>query len=344
MSKIRLVLYPLGIIYDGITRIKNYVYNRGILKSASFDIPVIVLGNLSVGGTGKTPHTEYIAQLFSSTKRTAVLSRGYGRKTNGYILATPTSTAQEIGDEPLQISKNLPEVNVAVCEDRATGISHLIKDHKSEIVILDDAFQHRKIKGSIYILISTYQQPYYSDFVLPSGNLRESRNNSNRADIIVISKCPNDLTIENKKQIISQVQPLPHQHLYFSYIKYGTPKQFHGVKNWDSTNHVLLVTGIVNPQPLKTQLESQNKTVECLSFPDHHEYTVKDLLSITNFITKQENNFVVATTSKDRVKLQELTSHIDASFSFFEIPITIGFLFNEEDAFQKIVKSHVNRI
>jgi tetraacyldisaccharide 4'-kinase len=344
MSKIRLALYPFGIIYDGITRIKNSVFNRGILKSATFNVPIIVLGNLSVGGTGKTPHTEYIANFFKSNKKTAVLSRGYGRSTSGYILATNQSTAKEIGDEPLQIYQNIPEINVAVCEDRATGINRLISEQSSELVILDDAFQHRKVQGSFYMLITTFQRPYYSDLVLPTGNLRESKSNSKRAHIIMVSKCPENLSLEEKNHTISKINPLPHQKVFFSYIRYSEPKQFHGTMNWTSTSHVLLVTGIVNPTPLKNHLQSLGKTVHSLPYKDHYDYTKNDIKTITDFISQKQNNFVVVTTSKDRVKLQELTRHINSSYSFFEIPITIGVLFNEEQELQNIVETHVNTI
>ncbi|MGB0390917.1 MAG: tetraacyldisaccharide 4'-kinase [Salibacteraceae bacterium] len=342
MSKIRLALYPLGILYDGITRIKNSLYSKGIIKSKTFPIPLIVIGNLSVGGTGKTPHTEYIAKLFDTHKKTAVLSRGYGRKTKGYILANSKSTAKQIGDEPLQISQNLPLVNVAVCEDRTTGVKKLIAHESAELIILDDAFQHRKILGSYYILITTYQQPYFSDFVLPTGNLRESKSNSSRANIIVISKCPEDLSLTDKNTFISKVQPLSHQSVFFSYIKYASAKKFHGNANWETSNNVLLVTGIVNPTPLRQHLESTGKVVTSFTYSDHYEYTQNDILKITEFLTHQKNNFVVATTSKDKVKLQELISHEDSSFSFFEIPITVGFLFNEEEEFKSIIKKHVS--
>ena len=228
MSTFRKALFPLSIAYDAITRAKNFLYNSKVLNSAMFDIPIIVIGNLSTGGTGKTPHTEYIATLTKREGKTAVLSRGYGRKTKGFILANSNSTASQIGDEPLQIFNNIPNIDVAVCEDRATGIAKLMINQNSEIIVLDDAFQHRKITGSLYVLLTTHSHPFYSDYVLPTGNLRETSQNKNRANIIIITKCPSFLTNQEKLEIIKNVNPLPHQNVFFTHIQYASPKCIFG--------------------------------------------------------------------------------------------------------------------
>ena len=344
MSVFRKLLFPLSLVYDGITRFKNFLYNQGFLTSKTFNIPLIVIGNLSVGGTGKTPHTEYISRLLHPVKKLAVLSRGYGRKTKGYVLANKNSTASEIGDEPLQIFQNIPNITVAACEDRVTGVKHLINNELVNTIVLDDAFQHRKIKGSFYILISTFDKPFYNDLILPAGNLRESKTNKNRANLIIISKCPKDLSYKNQQLVLSKINPLPHQHVFFSTIKYDLPKQFHGSHSWNSTNNVLLVTGIVNPKPLKTHLELSGKVVETLSFKDHHNYTLNDIKEITKILTSKKTPFIIATTSKDRVKIEELISNTNTDFSFFEIPITIDFLFNQQEEFNSIITNHARKI
>jgi tetraacyldisaccharide 4'-kinase len=341
MSKFRKLLFPLSVVYDGVTRIKNSLYNMNIISSKKFNIPLIIIGNLSVGGTGKTPHTEYISNLIKSIRKTAVLSRGYGRKTSGYVLADPTSKPNDIGDEPLQIFKRITNITVAVCEDRATGIKRLISEQNVATIVLDDAFQHRKIKGSLQILITTFNKPFYDDLLLPAGNLRESISNKSRADIIIVSKCPGNLTRIEKDEILQKIRPLPHQRVFFTAIKYNTPISFHGTDPWMKSSNVLLVSGIVNPIPLQQHLQEQTKMVATLSFKDHHKYTVKDIEHIHQILNKKTNNYVVATTSKDRVKLEELTSQSNSKFTFFEIPITIGFLFNQEKEFNTIISTHV---
>ena len=205
MSKIRKLLFPLSVVYDGVTRVKNFLYDNNLIHSHQFDIPLLIVGNLSVGGTGKTPHTEYISNLIKSIRKTAVLSRGYDRKTTGYLLANSNSKPEDIGDEPLQIYRSVSNINVAVSEDRSTGISNLINDENIESIVLDDAFQHRKIKGSLQIIITTFQKPYYNDLLLPAGNLRESKSNQSRADLIIVSKCPENLSDTERAKIINTI-------------------------------------------------------------------------------------------------------------------------------------------
>ena len=344
MSKIRLALYPFSILYDGITRFKNFLYETDILKSNSFNIPLIVIGNLSVGGTGKTPHTEYITRLLKSKYKTAVLSRGYGRKTKGYILADSSATAQTIGDEPLQIFNSITQIDVAVCEDRTTGVEKLITEQNSEVVILDDAFQHRKITGSLYVLITTFQQPFYADFVLPAGNLRETSSNKNRADIIIVSKCASTLLESEKHKIISNIAPLPNQHVFFTTISYQKPVEFRNNAEWKNNAKVLLVTGIVNPEPLKKHLTDIGNHVESLIFNDHHDFTDSDIETINKKITDLGNNAVVVTTSKDAVKLKPLLHKINSNINAFEIPIQISVLFNQEKEFQNLILQHVSKV
>ncbi|UTW67335.1 tetraacyldisaccharide 4'-kinase [bacterium SCSIO 12643] len=346
MSKFRLILYPFAVVYDGVTRIKNFLYNRNILHSNSFDIPLIVIGNLAIGGTGKTPHTEYIARLLRSSFRIAVLSRGYGRKTSGYFLATPETDSHTIGDEPLQIYNNVENIDVAVCEDRSKGVEKLQTEIQPEIVILDDAFQHRKIQGSFYILLSTYDNLFYKDFVLPAGNLRETAQNKERANIIVVTKCPDKISSTEHKQIINRIQPSKDQKVFFSKIQYQQPHRFHGSIEWNQHLKILLVTGIVNPQPLKNHLQQLGNNVKTLSFKDHHSYASSDIETIYAQLQQLGENAVVVTTSKDRVKLQPLlhTHLLKEKITAYEISITIGFLFDQENEFKKTILEHVRTI
>ena len=342
MSKARLSLFPLSVIYDGVTRIKNFLYDKDILKSSKFQIPLIVIGNLSVGGTGKTPHTEFVANLVKDQFKTAVLSRGYGRKTKGYILANPDSITKEIGDEPLQIFNSVPNINVAVCENRTTGVQNLLESVKPEVVILDDAFQHRKIQGSLYVLLTTFQKLFTDDFILPAGNLRESASNKERANVIIITKCPSDLSSTEKGKIIAKIKPSSSQQVFFSFIQYNEPKPFTKNTKWNSSNKVVLVTGIVNPTPLQLHLESLGHEVKLLSYPDHYDYTQKDIEKLQQEIQLLGTNSVIATTSKDAVKLKPLMNNL--AVDAFEIPIKVGFLFDQEKEFKNIILEHVRKI
>jgi len=342
MSKARLSLFPLAVIYDGVTKIKNFLYDSDILKSSTFHIPLIVIGNLSVGGTGKTPHTEFVANVLKDDFKTAILSRGYGRKTKGYFLAHQNSTPQEIGDEPLQIFNSVPNINVAVCEDRTTGVQNLVESINPEVVILDDAFQHRKIKGSLYVLLTTYQKLFTDDFVLPAGNLRESASNKNRADIIVVTKCPATLSSTEKENIIGKIKPLSTQKIFFSSIQYNEPKAFNSNEKWSNPTHVVLVTGIVNPTPLAHHLQDLGCEIKQLSYPDHYDYTQKDIEKINSEIQLLGKNAVLATTSKDAVKLKGLFNN--STIKAFEIPIKVGFLFDQEKEFKNIILEHVRKI
>lgn len=342
MSKARLSLFPFSVIYDGITRFKNFLYDSSILKSAEFKIPLIVIGNLSVGGTGKTPHTELVANWLKANFNTAVLSRGYGRKTKGYYLANSNSTSQEIGDEPLQIYNTVNGINVAVCEDRTTGVKHLIDSCEPEVIILDDAFQHRKIQGSFYILLSTYQKPFYDDYILPAGNLRESSSNKKRAELIIVTKCPSGLSAIDRDKVIKKMRLTSSQKVLFSEILYDKPIPFNDESNWESAKKVLLVTGIVNPLPLKEHIESVVKDVKLLTFQDHHDYSKKDIQLIKNELQKMGDHSVLVTTSKDAVKLKPLLNKHE--LPAFELPIKIGLLFNQENEFKNIIIEHVRKI
>ena len=343
MSKFRKALFPFSIAYDAITRTKNFLYNSKVLNSVVFDIPVIVIGNLSTGGTGKTPHTEYIAKLTKKVDKTAVLSRGYGRKTTGFLLADSSSTAAQLGDEPLQIANNIKDIDVAVCEDRATGIKKLTQSRDSKIILLDDAFQHRKITGSLYILLTTYSHPFYKDLILPAGNLRETSQNKNRANIILITKCPSNLSNMEKEEITKRISPQPHQNVFFTQIQYATPKCILGSKKFSVLSKFLLVTGIVQSQPLVSHLLSLGKEVYEKKYPDHFNYQKSDINEMVKTLNHIDREAAIVTTSKDAVKLLPLLQGMNISVPVFEIPIQISFLFEDENKFNKLIITHVKR-
>ena len=202
--------------------IRNFLYDKKILKSKSFDVPIVAIGNLSVGGTGKTPHIEYFIRLFQKKKKIAVVSRGYGRKTRGFFYVEKNSLAANVGDEPLQIKRHFPEITVAVCEKRTVAIRNLMEaTEKPQLILLDDAFQHRAVRANCYVLLTTYQQRFTNDFVLPYGRLRESRKGYRRADVIIVTKCPLSISKKEKQVIVAEIAPFSHQKVFFSFLKYG---------------------------------------------------------------------------------------------------------------------------
>lgn len=280
--------------------IRNFLYDKGIFKSYSFNIPIIVVGNLSVGGTGKTPQTEYLIRRLSKEFKVAVLSRGYRRKTKGYILANSSSTADTIGDEPFQIFQKFPQIDLAVDSDRRNGIENLIKQNKPDVIILDDAFQHRRVKAGFYILLTAFDDLYFNDLVLPAGNLRESKKGAERADVIIVTKCPNnlsDIAQNNIKKKIGINKPI-----YFSKIGYAD--SVIGREGEISTIEIkktekLLLAGIAKPKPFFEYLQT-GKDVE-MKFKDHHHFTDEEIERIQTLA----NNKIIVTTEKDYVRLKD---------------------------------------
>lgn len=280
--------------------IRNFLYDKGIFKSYSFNIPIIVVGNLSVGGTGKTPQTEYLIRLLSKEFKVAVLSRGYRRKTKGYILANSSSTADTIGDEPFQIFQKFPQIDLSVDSDRRNGIENLINQNKPDVIILDDAFQHRRVKAGFYILLTAFDDLYFNDLVLPAGNLRESKKGAERADVIIVTKCPNnlsDIAQNNIKKKIGISRPI-----YFSKIGYAD--SVIGREGEISTVEIkktekLLLAGIAKPKPFFEYLQT-GKDVE-MKFKDHHHFTDEEIERIQTLA----NNKIIVTTEKDYVRLKD---------------------------------------
>ncbi len=332
MILLRYLLFPFAILYGWITSVRNFLYNNGILKSFSFGVPVIAVGNLSVGGTGKTPQIEYLIRLLSSQYKVATLSRGYKRKSEGFVLADANSSAEILGDEPFQIHEKFPNITVAVDANRKNGIEQLLHLHeKPEVILLDDAFQHRRVKAGFYIMLTAYDDLYCNDWMLPTGNLRESRAGARRANMIIVTKCPKDISEIAQRNIKEKIGlDVP---LYFSFIDYDEKvynetesKSVEEIKSVDK----LLLAGIAKPEPFFGYLQSGND--EQLVFPDHHHFTENDYQTIED----KANNKLIITTEKDYVRLknQQLKATV------FYLPIKSSFIL-DSDHFDKTILNYV---
>jgi tetraacyldisaccharide 4'-kinase len=329
MKLIRKITFPFVPVYYLVTSLRNTLYDLGIKKSTSYNFPVICVGNLSVGGTGKTPMIEYLIKLLKDDYKVATLSRGYKRKTKGFQLANETSSANTLGDEPFQFySKFKNDILVAVDSDRNNGIKTLrLLGNKPEVVLLDDAIQHRKVKAGFNILLTTYHNLYAEDYVLPTGNLREPKIGAKRANVIVVTKCPIDLSENDKTSIIKKLNIEPHQHVFFSFIKY-TDAVFssEGTMNLNELNDFTLVTGIANSISLIDFLNQKQLKFEHLNFDDHHDFSSAE-------ISELENKKLIITTEKDFMRLKQYTSLKD---KLFYLPISISL--DDETKFNSLIK------
>jgi tetraacyldisaccharide 4'-kinase len=339
-------------MYNLIMSIRNFLFDNGWgLKQQAFDVPLISVGNLSMGGTGKTPHTEYLVKLLQQAgKDVAVLSRGYGRVTKGYRLATETSSASDIGDEPRQIKQKFPECTVAVCEKRVVGMQHLIAEREEAgktpdnwVVVLDDAFQHRYVKPGLNILLTDYARPYYADRVLPWGRLRESAVGAQRADIIVVTKCPKHLSSLAAEQIRMKLTPLPTQEVFFTNFDYANPYSASNHQETGLPQSALVLTGIAKPQPLYAYLEAHGVEIKPLAFPDHHAFTPSDVERINAAFETLPEGSKVITTEKDAVRLQQLPTLSEAVKQHLLVqPIEVKFLFGQTEKFNTIIHDYVD--
>lgn len=333
--------------YCWITGIRNMMYDRGIMESRSFTIPTICIGNISVGGTGKTPHTEYLIELLKESHRIAMLSRGYGRKSKGYVKADATTPMPLIGDEPFQIKNKFPDIAVAVCEKRVTGIERLTAEEKGiDAILLDDAYQHRYVKAGLNILLIDSNRPIWQDCVLPFGRLRESLAGIRRADIAIMTKC-NGITQEEMdwcRNYIKEWKDIP---VFFSRMIYGkryplfkdacAPEPDKGIKE------VLLVTGIAKPAPLRAEIERHGTKVTLMQFGDHHNFSTADLDAIANrFEAIKEESKAIITTEKDATRLLQRTDLAQSiRENLYVIPIRVEILNGEEKMFNKIIEEYV---
>ncbi|WGK65121.1 tetraacyldisaccharide 4'-kinase [Croceiramulus getboli] len=317
MSNWRKLLLPFSAVYYLITLTRNWLYDQNIWSSTSYALPLICVGNLSTGGTGKTPMTEYLIRLLRD-RQLAVLSRGYGRNTKGYQQVNSTRTAQEVGDEPLQYARKFPAIRVAVCEDRRTGISKLRQDHDPELILLDDAFQHRKIQPGFSIVLTKYNELFLDDVVLPAGNLREPRRGVRRADAVVVTKCPLDLPRSEQQRILDRVSDYSGLPVFLSGIEY--PEQVTNGKQQlafsDLPDHFTLVTGIADARPLVRKLKEAGLHFDHWEFPDHHRFRESELQSIRNAPW-------ILTTEKDFMRLESIASDHP---SMYYLPMQVRFL------------------
>lgn len=319
--------------YYFLTCLRNILYDIGVKKSKSFDFPLICVGNLSVGGTGKTPMIEYLIQLLKDEFAVATLSRGYKRKSKGFQIGKESVTAEILGDEPFQFySKFKNDIKVAVDSDRVNGINSLLElKNKPQIILLDDAFQHRKVKAGFNILLTTFDNLYTEDYLLPAGNLRESISGAKRADAIVITKCPNGLNEIEKDSIIKKIKPKKYQAIFFSSIQYSdSVKSIKEELKVSDINDFTLVTGIANAKPLVEYLKSKNLKFEHLNYQDHYNFSTSD-------IEKLCNQKMVITTEKDFVRLQSFKALQD---KLFYLPIKVQI--DESEKFNSLIKQFIN--
>ena len=346
LKSFRYLLFPFSLVYGTVVWLRNWMFDKNILNSASFNFPVICVGNLAVGGTGKTPMTETLIEILKDTYVTATLSRGYKRKTKGFAIAGQNTTALDIGDEPMQFHQKYPAITVAVGEERLEAIPQLLHQKpETQVIILDDAFQHRMVRAGLNILLTEYKNLYTRDLMLPAGDLRDVKNSSKRANIIIVTKCKRDLSLEEKVQLTKELKPLPKQALFFTHIMYGLPYHlFNNTNtNLDASTDCLLLCGIANPRALKEFLAIHIRSYDMLRYPDHHIFTSDDLEDIKiQFEKIQSVNKIILTTEKDAVRLQKFEKEL-AAFPIYVIPIKHGFLFNEATQFEALVLNYMDK-
>lgn len=333
MDILRKLLFPFVPVYFVITWLRNILFDLGVKKSKKYDFPIIAVGNLSVGGTGKSPMVEYLIDLLRNKIVLATLSRGYKRKTKGFRLVLSSSTAEEVGDEPLQFKTKFTDVFVGVDANRQNGIAELrALIPKPEVIVLDDAYQHRKVNAGLYILLTAYYDLYCDDIVLPTGNLREPRKGASRAKIVVVTKCPKDLSVSAREEITRKLNIRPEQSLFFTSIDYGSE-----LKGQDKEKHIdelrntsfTLVTGIANPKPLVEYYTDKGFTFNHVRFPDHHNFSDEELKDL-------EKHDTIVTTEKDYVRL---VSKLAPGKLWYQ-PIKVQFIENQ-DSFNSAILQFV---
>ena len=348
---------PISLIYHIVLIIRHKLYDWRILKTTNFEKSVICVGNLNIGGTGKTPHTEYLINLLKDNYRVTTLSRGYGRKTKGFKPADAQCTYEDLGDEPLQYFKKFPDIQVAVDEDRVEGIRKLFSIKPiPEVILLDDAFQHRKIKAGLNILLTEYEHLYTNDHLFPAGTLRDIKSVSKRAQIIVVSKSPTKLSDEDKRKVINKLKPLEHQKVFFSYLDYKALKPWnYQAEAFDPemADTVLLFCGIARPQPLIDQLKERYKHLEVMTFPDHHIYTQNDAKNIKERFDRLDGERkIIVTTEKDEARLEKSPYFCQNVSEPYDLPLGLHFFaplyvlpievrFHEEEKFNEEILKYV---
>jgi tetraacyldisaccharide 4'-kinase len=346
------LLYPFSLVYGLVVYIRNFLFDYQIIKSSEFNIPIICVGNITAGGTGKTPHVEYLIRLLKYEFNVACLSRGYKRNTRKYILADQSSTAEEIGDEARQIKKKFPDIHVAVDRNRVNGITRLMQDVKYlDVIMLDDAFQHRYVKAGLSILLIDYNRPLDKDHLLPAGLLREQPFEKKRANIILVTKCPERLKPIDRRLVVKNLTLFPFQHLYFTHLKDELPrpvfKSTEKVLTRDEIKnmkpHILMIAGIANPRSLKKFVRNYSTHITDIIYPDHYSFTNKDIDNIiSTFNSMEGNEKIIFTTEKDTMRLEKFTDiDIKIKDRMYFIPVTINFLNEDTDNFNQHILSYV---
>ena len=344
LKSFRYLLFPFSILYGSVIWVRNKLFDKKILRSAKFNFPLVCVGNLAVGGTGKTPMVEYLVRIVKGKYKVATLSRGYKRKTKGFAIAGERSTAADIGDGPMQIHKKFADITVAVAEERIIGVPQLLYEKpETQVIILDDAFQHREIEAVMNILLTDYNNLYTRDILLPAGDLRDIKSSSKRAGIIIVTKCKANLDEQDLNKIERELQPLPYQKIYFTRIQYNGPYHlFTGAPYvLEPDSEVLLVCGIANPAPLKEALSSYVSSYELLAYRDHHIFNLDDLKEIKATFSKIKNkNKIIITTEKDGVRLAKFEKELK-EMPVYVLPIAHEFLFGKEREFENEVLQYI---
>ncbi|MBN8703232.1 MAG: tetraacyldisaccharide 4'-kinase [Bacteroidetes bacterium] len=336
MKLLRTLLFPLSILFYLAIWIRNKLYEYRILKSTKFSIPVVCIGNLSTGGTGKTPHTEYLIRLLQETnKKIATLSRGYGRNTNGFRLVAENDSAALVGDEPLQLKNKFPAIDVAVCEDRVAGINQLLAfNPKLDIVLLDDAFQHRAVTPSFSILLTDYANLYCNDFILPAGNLREPRSVAARAAAVVVTKCPMNISAKEMTLITQKIKKTNTQRIFFSHIKYGELVSLaNGTILKALPSKIISVSGIAHPEVFLEHLRQKGNLIKSFVYSDHYDFSERDIVSIVSFYKMNKaEELAIVTTEKDAMRLRKFNKQL-ADIPVYYVPIEVSFIDKEFDSY-----------
>ena len=348
LIKINRWLLPLSWLYGLAVSLRNELFALGILKERSFSIPVISVGNITVGGSGKTPHVEYLIRLLQDYIKVGVLSRGYKRKSHGYVLADDNSTMRDLGDEPYQIKQKFHDIYVAVDKNRCNGITRLTHDKATSnvgVILLDDAFQHRYVKPGLNILLVDYHRLIIYDRLLPAGRLREPLNGKQRADIVIITKCPRDLKPMEFRILTKAMDLFPYQQLFFTTIDYGTPKALFSDKTTSLNKYnVLLVTGIASPEQMENDMKHKCRSLTSLAFEDHHLFNTKDEQRIKNALERLPSPKIIITTEKDSTRLVNLNGlTTEVRDAIFVLPIKVKFMLNQGELFNNKIISYVRK-
>lgn len=328
-----------------VTELRNYFFDKRIIKRAVFQLPLIGIGNLSMGGTGKSPLVEWLLGAFSQEFEMAVLSRGYGRRSSGYRVVELGSNFTESGDEPLLFKWKFPQVAVCVSEDRVIGVPLLLNDFpETQVIVLDDVFQHRAIKPGLMLLTTDFAHLFTRDEIFPLGWLRESKKNYSRADIIIVTKCPENLSIEAAKAIKDEIKPLHYQHIYFTTLEYGRLNELNQMGENENFEHVLLLTGIANSQPLTKWFEGKGKKVFEMNFADHHAFDSSNLEQLAEMKKNLPAATIIVTTEKDAVRLAPFKDwFLQQNFRVYIQPVRHKFLFDNEEKFSTDIRTFIQK-